>query len=37
VLAVALLIAAIVLAPETPQEQAEICQRHNSAAACRVW
>jgi len=25
------------LAPEQPQAQADICQRHNGAAACRVW
>ena len=33
----ALLLAALLLAPEQPQAQADICQRHNGAAACRVW
>ncbi|MEN9541153.1 MAG: hypothetical protein RLZZ459_1244 [Cyanobacteriota bacterium] len=32
-----LLIAAVVLAPEQPLAQADICERHNGAAACRVW
>ena len=31
------LLAALLLAPEQPQAQADICQRHNGAAACRVW
>ena len=35
-LLVSLLLVAV-LAPEQPQAQAEICQRHNGAAACRVW
>ena len=30
-------LAVLLLAPEQPQAQADICQRHNSAAACRVW
>jgi len=34
---VAALLAVLLLAPEQPQAQADICQRHNSAAACRVW
>jgi hypothetical protein len=34
---VALLVTAFALAPETPQDQAAICQRHNGPAACRVW
>ena len=34
---VAGLLAALLLAPEQPQAQADICQRHNGAAACRVW
>ncbi|MEX1317938.1 MAG: serine protease inhibitor [Synechococcaceae cyanobacterium] len=37
-LAVGLLVlVAAALAPEHPQHQAAICQRHNGAAACRVW
>jgi hypothetical protein len=32
-----LLLLAGVLAPEQPADQADICQRHNGAAACRVW
>ncbi len=28
---------AALLAPEQPRAQAEICERHNGAAACRVW
>ena len=31
------LAAALWMAPESPQDQAAICQRHNGAAACRVW
>jgi hypothetical protein len=31
------LAAALWMAPEAPQDQAAICQRHNGAAACRVW
>ena len=34
---VLLVLAAAVLAPEQPDAQAEICERHNGAAACRVW
>jgi hypothetical protein len=34
---VAGLLAALLLAPEQPQAQADICQRHNGTAACRVW
>ncbi|MEY4772775.1 hypothetical protein [Vulcanococcus sp.] len=34
---VAGLLAALLLVPEQPQAQADICQRHNGAAACRVW
>ena len=33
----ALVLAAALLAPEQPAAQAEICQRHNGASACRVW
>lgn len=29
--------AAIFLAPESPDELASICQKHNSIAACQVW
>jgi hypothetical protein len=32
-----LVLAAVLLAPEQPMAQAEICQRYNGAAACRVW
>jgi len=28
---------AFLLAPEQPEQQASICQRHNSVDACRVW
>lgn len=28
---------ALVLAPDAPQDQAAICQRHNGPVACRVW
>jgi len=34
---VALLLGAALLAPEQPAAQAEICQRHNGVAACRIW
>jgi hypothetical protein len=37
VLAASLCVAALLVAPEQPQDQAAICQRHNGAAACRVW
>jgi hypothetical protein len=36
-LALALVLVAALLAPEQPIAQADICQRHNGAAACRVW
>lgn len=37
-LAVGLLVLlAATLAPERPQDQAAICQRHNGPVACRVW
>ena len=36
VIALLLLLAAL-LAPEQPLAQADICQRHNGLAACRVW
>jgi len=32
-----LLLLAVLLAPEQPGDQEAICQRHNGAAACRVW
>ena len=32
-----LLLLAGLLAPEQPSAQADICQRHNGVAACRVW
>jgi len=34
---VAAALTALLLVPEQPQAQADICQRHNGAAACRVW
>jgi len=34
---VALVLAAALVAPEQPQAQADICERHNGPAACRVW
>jgi hypothetical protein len=36
-LAAVLVLLALVLVPEHPGDQEAICQRHNSAAACRVW
>jgi hypothetical protein len=33
----ALVMLAALLAPEQPQDQAAICQRHNGSVACRVW
>jgi hypothetical protein len=36
-LAGALCLMAALVAPEQPQDQEAICQRHNGAAACRVW
>jgi hypothetical protein len=32
-----LLLVAVVAAPERPDDQAAICQRHNGVDACRVW
>ncbi|MDM7959247.1 MAG: hypothetical protein QUV04_05740 [Synechococcus sp. WH 8007] len=32
-----MLVSALLLAPDQPEAQAEICQRHNGAAACRIW
>ncbi|MCP9927131.1 serine protease inhibitor [Cyanobium sp. CH-040] len=32
-----LVLLAALLAPEQPQDQAAICQRHNGSVACRVW
>ena len=34
---VALVLDAALVAPEQPRAQAEICERHNGPAACRVW
>jgi hypothetical protein len=34
---VLLVVSAFFWAPEAPQDQAAICQRHNGEAACRVW
>ncbi len=34
---VALVLGAALLAPEQPAAQAEICERHNGVAACRIW
>ena len=36
-LAAMLLSLAVLVAPERPADQEAICQRHNGAAACRVW
>jgi hypothetical protein len=36
-LAVLLLLLAVLVAPERPQVQEAICQRHNGVEACRVW
>jgi len=36
-LAAVLLLVAVVVAPERPQDQEAICQRHNGVDACRVW
>jgi hypothetical protein len=36
-LVVVLSLAAVLIAPEQPHDQAAICQRHNGAEACRVW
>ena len=32
-----LVLGAALLAPEQPRAQAEICERHNGVAACRIW
>ena len=32
-----LVLGAALLAPEQPRAQAEICERHNGSAACRIW
>ncbi|QVV69259.1 hypothetical protein [Synechococcus sp. LA31] len=34
---VAFVFAAVLVAPEQPRAQAEICERYNGPAACRVW
>ena len=34
---IASLFFAICLAPESPNELASICERHNSEVVCRVW
>lgn len=36
-LVVVLSLAAVLIAPEQPHDQAAICQRHNGPDACRVW
>ena len=36
-LAAVLMLVAVVVAPERPQDQEAICQRHNGVEACRVW
>ncbi len=36
-LAALMLLVAVVVAPERPQVQEAICQRHNGVEACRVW
>lgn len=35
--AAALVLLAVLLAPEQPQVQEAICHRHSGVAACRVW
>ena len=37
ILAGALLVSALFMAPEEPAQQASICQRLHSVDACRVW
>ncbi|HGY5548792.1 MAG TPA: serine protease inhibitor [Prochlorococcus sp.] len=37
VLAAALLTGAMLLAPEQPERQGSICERHNPVLACQVW
>jgi hypothetical protein len=37
ILAGALLMSALFMAPEEPAQQASICQRLHSVDACRVW
>ena len=37
VLPLALLTGAMLLAPEQPEQQASICQRHHPVVACQVW
>ena len=37
ILALAVLTAALLLAPDDPRSQATICERHHSFDACRVW
>ena len=37
VLAAILVSVAAVVAPERPQDQEAICQRHSGEVACRVW
>ena len=34
---VAALLGVALVTPEQPRAQAEICERHNGVAACRVW
>jgi hypothetical protein len=36
-LALLLVLGIALIAPEQPDVQADICQRHNGPAACRVW
>ncbi|AII41983.1 hypothetical protein KR100_00995 [Synechococcus sp. KORDI-100] len=37
IVAGALLVSALFMAPEEPAQQASICQRLHSVDACRVW
>jgi len=37
IVVMALLGTALLLAPEQPVAQADICARHHGSAACRVW
>ena len=37
IVALAVLTAALLLAPDDPRSRATICERHHSFDACRVW
>jgi hypothetical protein len=36
-MALVLMMVAALVAPEQPLQQGAICERHNGAAACRIW